>query len=64
VVNHDTPNAMPFDKLREELGVGEEVRLIPCDPTNKDDAKRVFTELLDVVGTPEAKRAKEIIQAV
>ena len=64
VFNHDTPNAMPFEKLREELGIGEDFKLVPCDPKNNEDAKRVFIELLEIVGTPAAERAREAIQSL
>ena len=51
VLNQDTPNAMPLDKVREELELDDDVKIVPCDPKSKADVKKVLLELLNSLET-------------
>lgn len=63
VLNQDTPNAMPLDKVREELELDDSVKLVPCDPENKTDVKHVLLELLNALErTPTIEQVIDTIR--
>ena len=56
---------MPLDKLSEELKVGEEVKLIPCNPEDRGDVKHVLLELLAILDlSPDVEGVTKLIQSL
>jgi hypothetical protein len=65
IINHDTPNAMPLDKLHDELQVGEKIKLIPCNPEKRSDVKHVLLELMAILKpSSDIESATKLIESL
>lgn len=63
VTNSQSPNAMPINQLHDELGFSEKIKIIPCNPKNRDSVKSVVLGLLDVVEQSDiVLRTRQLIE--